>query len=284
MQEPRDLVSQIVPKTLAGLAAWLLIFSTGVASSGIVFFAYYRYQIETLRREITGFQETFQKDYEQKTDEFKSLVKDSRSEIQKAAGSVGAQTEELTKLLEKVGPSIAHIVGADKTGAPGVATGFVVTSDDSQTWVLTSYAPVAGSAASKTPVQIRIGSAQREANVWSWDEPRDLALIILRVGKIPALDWEDGDPVIGSRVWAVGSAPGKLGASAARGYLLDVSSEGFLTDADVPSHAAGGPLLTNDGKVLGLLSLTYAPGGYGPSNGWAVPVRHACKKVLVCPQ
>lgn len=284
MQESKDLVSQIVPKTLAGLAAWLLIFSAGVASSGIVFFAYYRYQVETLRREVSGFQETFQKDYEQKTGEFKSLVKDSRAEIQKAAGAAGGQTEEVTKLLEKVGPSIAHIVGTDKTGATGVATGFVVTSDDSQTWILTSFSPLAGSASSKTPVQIRIGNAQREAAVWSWDEPRDLALIILRVGKIPALDWSDTDAAIGSKVWAVGSAPGKLGASASQGYLLDASSEGFLTDADVPSHAAGGPLLSKDLKVLGMLSLSYSPGGYTPSNGWAVPVRHACKKVLVCPQ
>lgn len=283
MQEPRDLVGQIVPKTLAGLAAWLLIFSAGAASSGIVFFAYYRYQLDSVRREVTGFEEKFAKDYQKKTKEFGDLVDESKAEISKAAGGAVGQSEEIGELLEKVGPSIAHIQGVDAAGSPTVASGFVVTSDDSQTWILTTFSAVAGSASAKSPVKVRLASSQRDTNVWSWDEARDLALLILKVGKTPLLDWSEGDPQIGSKVWAIGSAPGKYSASAAQGLLLDVSSEGLLTDADVPSHAAGGPLLARDGKVLGVLSLRYAPSGYTPSNGWAVPVRHACKKVLRCP-
>lgn len=284
MDEPKNLVAQILPKTLAGLAAWMLIFAAGVASSGVVLFFYYRYQLERVEREVTVFRDQFEKDFRERSEEFKELVESSKAEIEKAAGGAGSQTSEVTQLLEKVGGSIAQIRGKDPSGAASSGSGFVVTSDDGESWILTSFQVVAGNAAEKSLVSVRIGQSERQAAVFSWDDRADLALIILRVGRLPSLpDWADPTPAPGSRVWAVFAAPGPFGAAAAQGTVLGASANGLLTDADVPSHAAGGVLIDRQNRVLGVLSLSYAPEGYSPSNGWAVPIRLSCRRVLRCP-
>lgn len=283
MEEDKSLVAQILPKTLAGLAAWLLVFASGAAFSGVLFFFYYRAQIDQVEARVDTFSETFEKDFEKSKKDFDELVKEAKAEIEKASGGASPQTNQVTKLLETVGPSIAQVAGLDSAGAPALGSGFVVNSEANESWILTSFRIVAGSAAAKSPVRIRAGGADRQANVWSWDEPRDLALVIIKAGGIPALEWAKEDPTVGSTIWAVGIAPGRFGAAASQGFLLDVSQAGLLTDADVPAHAAGGPLLDRSLKVVGVLSLSYAPQGYPPSNGWAVPIRLSCQRVLRCP-
>lgn len=283
MEEQRGLVAQILPKTLVGLAAWLVVFAAGSAFSGVLFFFYYRAQIERVESRVETFAESFQDDFETSKKEFDELVKSGKAEIEKASGGAGSQTNQLTKLLEKVGPSIALVSGADASGAPRSGSGFVVTSDANESWILTSYQIVAGAAATKTPVRIRAGGAEKQANVWSWDEGRDMALVIIKVGGLRAIEWAKELPAVGSPIWAVGAAPGQFGAAASSGYLTDSSETGVLIDAGVGAYATGGPLLDKEGKVLGMLSLSYAPAGYPPSNGWAVPIRLACQRVLRCP-
>lgn len=283
MDESKGLVAQILPKTLAGLAAWLVVFAAGAAFSGVLFFFYYRAQIDRVEARVDRFAESFQDDFDKAKKEFDDLVKSAKAEFEKESGGAGSQTNQVTKLLERVGPSIAQVSGAGSDGAPRLGSGFVVTSDTNESWIITNFQTVAGSAARKSAVGIKAGGSERQANVWSWDEGRDLALIILKVGGLPAIEWSKDTPEVGSPIWAIGTAPGRLGASASLGYLLDASEGGLLTDADVAAHTTGGPLLDKDGKVLGVLSLAYAPEGYPPSNGWAVPIRLACQRVLRCP-
>lgn len=283
MKEPKSLVAQILPKTLIGLAAWLVVFAAGAAFSGVLFFFYYRAQIDRVESRVDTFAESFQENFETSKKEFDDLVKSAKAEIEEASGGAGSQTNQVTKLLEKVGPSIAQVSGSDAAGAPRTGSGFIVTSDDNESWVLTNYNFLAGTVSQKGQVRLRAGGGERQATVWSWDEGRDIALIILKVGKLPAIEWAKDTPSVGSPIWAVGSAPGKFGAAASSGYLLDVSDGGLLTDADVADHFTGGPLLDKSGKVLGVLSLAYAPQGYPPSNGWAVPIRLSCQRVLRCP-
>lgn len=283
-EQQRGLVGQVLPKTLAGLAAWLLLFASGAAFAGVLFFFYYRAEVERLERQVDRFRENFNKDFETSKKQFDDLVKSGKAEIERASGGAAAsQTNQVTKLLEKVGPSMAQVAGIDSTGAARLGSGFVVTSDANESWIITSFQILAGSAASKSPVKVRAGGADRQATVWSWDDSRDLALVIMKAGGVPALGWASSDPPVGSPIWAIGTAPGKYGAAASQGYLLDATAAGLLTDADVPAHAVGGPLLDKDGEVIGVLSLIYAPQGYPPSNGWAVPIRLACQRVLRCP-
>jgi S1-C subfamily serine protease len=283
MSERDSLISQILPKTLAGLALWLLIFAAGVAGSGVVFFALYQHRIGDLEQKVNKAETKLAETFDTRSKELNELVKSSKAEIEQAAGSTGSKTNELTKLLEAVAPSIARVDGADINGAPASGSAFVVTSNTNETWLLASFSNLAGSISAKQPVKVRLGNAQRDAPVYSWDPERDLALIILRVGNQKSLEWAKDDVAMGARIWAVGTSPGRFGAAASEGLVIDRSEGGILTDADVPGQSRGGPLLARDRKVLGVLSLAYAPDGLPPSNGWAVPIRLSCQKVLRCP-
>jgi S1-C subfamily serine protease len=285
VQEPRSLVGQILPKTLAGLAVWILLFAAGVAASGVILFFWYNYRLEITRKEILAESTNFKKDAEAASKRLQELAKESQSEIERVAGGAGSTGQEITKILERVGPAVAHVQGKSGDGAGSSGSGFVVLSNERESWVLTTYGLVAGSVAEKSAVNVSFGGDRRQATVYSWDPSTDLALIIIRAGGIRALtDWANQETAIGTRVWAIGTSPGQLSSAAAQGYLLDNSEAGLLTDADVPSNATGGPLVDRDAKVLGVLSLTYAPQGYTPSNGWAVPIRNACRRVLRCPE
>ncbi|HVE76297.1 MAG TPA: serine protease [Actinomycetota bacterium] len=276
-------ISQILPRTLAGLALWLVLIATGMAASGVVLFAYYQHRLSEIQQAMATFAVNADKQFKENTKQFEKLVADSKGEIEAASKGIGAQTQEVTELLEKIGPSIAYISGVDPAGAPAIGSGFVVTSNQNESWVLTNFHIVAGAAANKQEVRVRIGSADRAGTIWTWDERRDLALVILKVGGLPEIEWAKAETAIGSQVWAVGTAPGKHQAAASKGFLLDTASDGLLLDAGVPVSSSGGPLLTKDGKVLGVLSNVYAPDGFPSSEGWAVPIRLACQKVLRCP-
>ena len=283
-EEPsRTLLGAIVPKTLAGLALWLVLIAMGMAASGVVLFSFYQYKLNNMEQRIDQFSTEFEKDFEKRSKEFSALVKSSKAEIEKASRGAGSRTNEVNSLLEKVGPSVAYISGLDTAKQPSVGSGFIVTSSSNESWVITNFHLVAGSAAAKSPVKVRLGTNNREANVWSWDEKRDLALIIIKVGGLPALEWAASDPAVGSLVWAVGTGAGKLQAAASQGHVADAAGDGLLTDAGVATSSSGGPLLNNDGKVIGVLSKNYAPAGFSPSAGWAIPIRLSCQKVLRCP-
>ncbi|MGI8427445.1 MAG: S1 family peptidase [Actinomycetota bacterium] len=282
-EKSSTLFGVILPRTVAGLAMWILLIGIGMAGSGVAFFAFYQYRTTALEGKIDKFAQQFDADAKRRTDEFTALVKESKAEIEKASRGITRQTNEVAALLGKTAPSIAYVLGQDLAGVPATASGFIVTSTADQTWVITNYRFVAGAAQKKVPVRIRIGANEQDGQVWSWDEARDLALVIIKTGKLPVLEWATGDPQLGSKVWAAGSSPGKLKAAAASGFVLDSAPDGLLVDADVPDSSLGGPVLNPDGKVLGVLTSNYAPVGYPPAKGWAVPIRLSCDKIIKCP-
>ncbi len=282
-EKRRSLVGALLPKTLAGLAMWVLMVGIGMAASGVAFYAFYAHQLETIKKDLTGFSEKFDEDFKKRSKEFTQLVKDSKAEIERASAGSGSQTNEVQSLLEKVGPSVAYVRGLDANKVPAAGSGFVVNSTSAESWIVTNFRLVAGSAATKTPVKVRLGTAERDAEAWSWDERRDLALLRVKVASLPKLPWETSEPKVGSVVWAIGAAPGKLKSAASKGFVMDNAADGYLIDADVPASAAGGVLVSRDGKAFGVLTLSYAPEGFPPSNGWVVPIRLTCQKVLRCP-
>lgn len=275
--------SFILPKTVAGLAVWILLLAVGMAASGVAFFAFYQYRTAALEQKIDDFAEQFDKEAKRRTTEFNQLVQESKAEIETASRGVSRQTNEVASLLSKAAPSIAYVLGKDAAGGPATASGFVVTSTPAESWIITNWRAVAGAAAAKTPVRVRVGPGEQDGQVWSWDDRRDLALVIVKVPNLPVLEWAQGDPEVGSRIWAVGSSPGKLKAAAASGYLLDTAPDGVLVDADFPVSSLGGPVLNRDAKVIGVLTANYAPEGYPASEGWAVPIRLSCQKIIKCP-
>ncbi len=278
-----QLAGFVMPKTVIGLAVWLLLIGVGAGLSGVIFFALYQSRIGSLQQRIAELETSVEKRFNARLAQL-----EAGQEAAKGAPGQGAESDAatITALLDKVAPSIAFVRGTDAGNAPVSGSGFVMQSDANQTWVLTNYRLVAGAAAQKRQVTVRLGIAERRADVFSTDPTNDLALLILKVGGQPVLSWlERGalSPGAGTEVWAVGTAPGRLGAAALKVRLIDSSPQSLLIDTDPGLQASGGPLLDKEGRVLGVLSSTYAPVGFPAFGRWVVPVRVSCLKVVRCP-
>lgn len=274
-----DWFAAALPKTIVGFAIWLLAFAVGAALSGVIVFFNQQSRVASLEAELSV-KEAELAQAEAKLKELQELSGTATSKP-----PAGSSEDEVTKLLERVGPSIASIDGRDASGAPTIGTGFVVHSQGGESWVLTNYHLVAGAIESNEPVHVRVGTSDRRTDRYIGDVSRDLAVIVVRAGGLPFLQLALGtQPAAGTKVAAVGVSAGRLGAASVQGKLIDSAPDGLLMDADIPSHMTGGPMLDQDGRVVGVMSVRYAPSGFPSSNRWAVPVRLACQEVLRCPR
>ena len=122
------------------------------------------------------------------------------------------------------------------------------------------------------------------ATLWSWQEDKDVALLIMPTGNLQKLQWAASDSTkVGTQVFAV-SGFGTAGGAVTNGFIADVSTSGVQHSAALGTAFRGGPLLDGTGKVVALLSKTYSPFGFASDGVWfAPPVSAACDKVLKCP-
>lgn len=317
MGQRRDLLGYVLPKTVVGLALWLLIFALGAGASGVVFFVAYERRLSDLDAKVTQMRSELEKKI---SDAVTQLQQADRANQVTGTGAVGP-AGDAARLIASVGPAVAIVEGADVAGAATSGSGFVMYSSANQSWLLTSYHLVAGSIAAAqgatpsptatvapptsgvTPtVVVHVGGLDRSGTVYSWDAAHDLALVIVPVGSVPTLTFSSAVPSPGLQVWAVGGASGALGATAAKGQLVTSTAQTYATDAVFGPRSWGGPLVDAEGRVLGVLTsaaitTTATPGpspaATGPSPaaspnspppGQAVPVRLACLAVVVCPR
>jgi S1-C subfamily serine protease len=174
----------------------------------------------------------------------------------------------------------------DDEGAPAVGSAFVVGSDGERSLLVTSLATVASSTtAPGPPITVRQGNERLDAELWSWDVDSDLALLTVAEPELTPLPWASDEQVakaVGSGVFVVGGLGG-AGATAVPGLVVDQSSHGFQHTAAIGNAYPGGPILTSDGKVLGVASLAYQPLGFDPGDvHFSVPVSLTCSTVLTC--
>jgi S1-C subfamily serine protease len=302
-----DFLSYVLPRTVVGLAVWLLIFAVGVGASGVVFFVAYERRITDLEARITS----VRSELEQKLSDAVTQLQNADRAIQGGVTGTGASAfgTQAARLLDSVSPSVGSVQGTDITGARTSGSAFVMNSTAAQSWLLTSYRILAGSVAAAeglplatsrgspvavptmvagvTPtVTVHIGGADHGGRVWSWDASHDLALVIIDVGSLRVLSFSDAVPDAGLGVWAFGAATGPPGATAAGGQVVTSTSRILATNAVFGPHAWGGPLVDGEGRVMGVLTASAAgtPPPPGPPAGSAVPVRLACLQVVVCPR
>jgi len=147
--------------------------------------------------------------------------------------------------------------------------------------VLTSLAIVR--AATRIPgpdIVIRNGGSEVKATLWTWQEDRDLALLV--TGRTaPSLSWADENPQVkaGDKVYVVGGA----GGGPVAGVVSSVSPGSIQHNVFIDPRRQGAPLLNEKGQVLGMASLSLNPGaGPGDTNFYAVPIAAACERVLNC--
>ncbi len=179
---------------------------------------------------------------------------------------------------------IATTLGYQSAEAAG--TGIVLTSDG---LVLTNNHVVEGS--TEISVTVATTGETYTATVVGTDSTHDVAVLQLADASdlVTAPLDDDGDVTVGDAVTAVGNAEGGGTLVAADGTVtaLDESittsssggSEGealaglIEIDADVVSGDSGGPLLDDEGEVIGMT--TAASSGSADITGYAIPIEDA---------
>ncbi|MGH3755872.1 MAG: trypsin-like peptidase domain-containing protein [Pseudonocardiaceae bacterium] len=282
----RDLM---VPRTVLGIAVLILALAVGAAASGVAFYAYYEFKRDTTEARVATFLDGFDERFEAATKIIEATKTNGVAEIQKELEPLRrlrAEGETLEALVEKLRPSLFFVSTLDESGQPSVGTAFAVASDAEQTLALTSYATVRAATRSPGPaLTVRLDGEEVKAQIWTWQEDKDLALLVVAKGSVPALALAPEDPPVGTgeRVFAV-SALGAAGGAISQGFVADMSAAGIQHDAAVGPAFQGGPLVNSAGAVLAVSSRAYAPLGF-PSDSvlFAPLVRTACEKVLKCP-
>jgi S1-C subfamily serine protease len=284
-----DWRGRVLPRSVLGITALLLAASIGAAFSGAIFYAFYQYRLDqnetAIDKYVEGFDkrlETAQKIIDNERDLARTAIKKDLEPLRQLAAS--GQT--IDDIREKVDDSVWFVETLSEDGSPSVGTAFVVFADGEQSFLLTSYTTVRAATRQPAPgIQLSKGDEKLGAELVTWEEGRDFALVSVRRGNLPRLGWSTSDPTIdpGERVFAV-SGLGAQGTSIAQGLVSDLSAAGIQHDAPIGPSFQGGPLVNANGEVVAVASRSYAPFGFGPDTIWFAPViRSACDKVLRCP-
>jgi S1-C subfamily serine protease len=288
-RRPTDWQGRLLPRSVLGITALILAAALGAAFSGAVFYAYYEYRLDTnttaIDKYVNGFSDRLDsalKIIDKERDDARSSVKKELEPLRQIAAS-GATVDDLMK---KVSPSVYFVATLAEDGSPSVGSAFVVFADADQSFLLTSYTTVRAATRRPGPgIELRKGDERLAADLVTWEEGRDLALVSVKRGNLPRLAWSTNDPVVdaGERIFAV-SGLGAQGGAVTQGLVSDISGSGIQHDTPIGPQFQGGPLVTSNGDVVGIASRSFAPLGFATDAVWFAPaIRSACDKVLRCP-
>lgn len=287
--DPPQWAGRLLPRTVLGLTGLLLAASIGAAFSGAVLYAYYDYRLDSSDSRAEQYADRFQEEVGKAVDTIRVEREAAREEIRaelEPLQQVAAGGETIARLLQDVAPSVWFVSTTGEDGAPSVGTAFVVFSDPTTSFLLTSYTTVRASTTAPGPgVELRKGDEALDASLVTWDDRRDLALLSVERGDLPRLAWATGDPpaAVGERIFAV-SGLGSAGGSVSQGLVADISAAGLQHDAAVGVHFQGAPLVNSNGEVVAVASRTFSPLGFEPEAVFFAPlVETACEQVVRCP-
>ena len=115
-----------------------------------------------------------------------------------------------------------------------------------------------------------------KAIIDNWDKENDLAVLATKA-KIPPLKLSKNAPWPGYWVMAVGTADGYAG-SISFGNVLNVTDFEILITANISHGNSGGPLVDNEGFVIG----TNSWGARGEQYNGAKALDSMCQKIIAC--
>src|SRR6476661_4188008 len=227
---------RLLPKSVLGMTMLLLMASLGAAFSGTVLYAYYEYRLNKNEQRVTNFINTFDKQFQGAINAIQTEREDAKTQIKRQLEpleKVAAEGSTLDNLLKKAAPSVWFVHTLDEAGQPSVGSAFVVASDSNQTLLLTSFSAVRAATRQPGP-QVFVSKAGEDNKVqlWTWQEDKDLALLILQRPNQARLDWASEQVKTGDRVFAV-TGFGTGGGSITQGLVSNVSGSGILSDAQI---------------------------------------------------
>lgn len=117
---------------------------------------------------------------------------------------------------------------------------------------------------------------RRSAIIVNWDKENDLAVIATK-SKYPALPLSENPPAPGYWVMAIGTADSYAG-SIAFGNVLNVTNTDLLVTNNLSHGNSGGPLIDNEGYVVGVTTWGSKDEQYNGAKSLDV----FCKKILEC--
>ena len=280
---------KILPRSVIGISFAILVFAVGMAFSGAAFYAYYDDRLAeneaTVARFVEGFDAQFA-DAAGALDEMRvGAIEDIRTELS-PLGEYVSQANGVIGLPEAIGASVWQLETADENGRPITGSAFAVAPHNGGTALATSYSLVEASATVPSPtIDLIKGDERITATLWAWDRDTDLAIVVVD-REIPLLDMASERQQIGAlgtNVFAM-SGVGGQGASASPGVLIDQSQLGLQHTAAISSLFTGGPLVSGDGTVLGVVSTEYRMFG-SVENGQinqAPNLASMCAEILRC--
>ena len=207
--------------------------------------------------------------------------------VPKSAEPQGPTTTKPPEILtaagiaQKAGPSVWSVSSLDDAGRPVEGSGFIAGSFGGQTYLLTSLSVVRAATRMPGPeIVVRNGGTELKGTLWTWQEERDLALLV--IGRTaPSLSWADEDPPpkAGDKVYLVAGG----GGGPVAGVLTSVSPSSIQHNVFVDERRQGAALVNEKGQLLGMASLSFNPGGAGTDTTFfAVPMPATCERVLSC--
>jgi S1-C subfamily serine protease len=280
---------RILPRSVLGIACLILAFAIGAGFSGVVLYSYYQYKLNQSNQRVNALITGYKTQFANAEGNLAATAAAAKASIQnqlRALQQLQSGPATLSALTKAVAPSVFFVHTLDANGQPSVGTAFVVSSNNSRSLLLTSYATVQAATTAPAPVvYVQQGQTSTRVTVNTWDPQYDLALLVLPQGGLHPLTAATPSPAPqpGDRIYAV-SGLGSAGASVTQGSIVDVSASGVAVDASIAQAFQGGPLIDQSGQVLAVASRTYAPLGFSSQGVWYAPyVEAACNKVLTCP-
>jgi S1-C subfamily serine protease len=229
-----------------------------------------------------------------------AAVRDQLDEaVEDVTATAATATEEIEDSVRRFQESLAtgspiespaeagvYAVSADHDGGEVRAgSAFTLFSDASSTFLVTTYRLVArDDGGAVTGVDVYAPEGTFTARLHNFDRDLDLAVLVLRGGPVPVLDWRPADEPVtrGDRIYLAGIAgPGT--AAVLEGRVAGISDRAVVPALPVNAFVAGGPLLDSAGRVVAIASLGYAP--FGSVEGdltYGVPIRRLCDRLIRC--
>ncbi len=284
----RFLRYRIVPKSILATASFLLAIAIGIAFAGASFYAFYNSRLseneQAVGRFVDGFDQQFNNAAGALDELRESSVDQIRNELVPLDNFV-ANANGVVDLPAVVGDSVWLLETRNSDGEVLIGSAFAVAGHQGGTAFLTSFSVVRDNARLPAPgIELVNESETIEAELWSWDEASDLALVVVDEAVEP-LDFATNSVQVdnlGQTVFAI-SGVGGNGATAVPGVMVDSSRSGIQHTAPVGTLFEGGPLVDGAGRVLGLSSTGFRPYGIDPGQvGQSVDVQIICAQILRC--
>ncbi len=141
-------------------------------------------------------------------------------------------------------------------------------------------------------IEVTLADGRRfVAHLVGADEKRDLAVLRIEAGDLPAASWGDSDSLeVGEMVWAIGNPYGLdrtltygiISAVGRRGVVGNTFGDFLQTDASINPGNSGGPLVDVHGSIMGITTAIAQPGSKGI--GFAIPsntARRVCDEIIL---